>query len=57
MLVSAALPAAALGEAARTGELRVRLEVDAALAGGLAVYGEASGRYPVDPTVVLTLGR
>ena len=55
--MSAALPAAALGEAARAGELRVRLEVDAALAGGLAVYGEASGRYPVDPTVVLTLGR
>jgi hypothetical protein len=56
-LVSASVPAEALREAARSGELRVRLEVDAALPGGLAVYGEGSGRYPLDPTVVLTLGR
>ena len=56
-LVSASVPAAALAEAARSGELRVRLEVDEALPGGLAVYGEASGRYPLDPTLVLTLAR
>jgi hypothetical protein len=56
-LVSASVPAEALREAARSGELRLRLEVDAALPGGLAVYGEQTGRYPLDPTVVLTLGR
>jgi hypothetical protein len=54
-LVSATLPAAALEAAARAGELVLRLEVDEALAGGLAVYGEQAGRYPLDPTVVLTL--
>jgi hypothetical protein len=54
-LVSATVPASALAEAARTGELVVRLEVDEALPGGLAVYGSGSGRYAIDPTVVLTL--
>jgi predicted transcriptional regulator len=33
----------------------VRLEVDEAVPGGLAVYGEEFGRYPLDPAVVLTL--
>ena len=54
-LVQATVPAAALAEAARTGELVVRLEVDPALPGGLAVYGAGSGRYAIDPTVVLTM--
>jgi hypothetical protein len=53
--VSAAVPAAALAEAARAGELVIRLEVDEALAGGLAVYGAGSGRYAIDPSLVLTL--
>jgi hypothetical protein len=56
-LVSAAVPARALQRAAETGALVVRLEVDDALPGGLAVYGESFGRYPLDPTVVLTLRR
>lgn len=56
-LVSAALTDAALREAAAAGEIVVRLEVDEALPGGLAVYGEASGRYPLDPSVVLALRR
>jgi hypothetical protein len=56
-LVSATLPAGALREAASTGEFRVRLEVDAALPGGLAVYGEDTGRYPLDPSLVLSLKR
>jgi predicted transcriptional regulator len=33
----------------------VRLEVDAATAGGLAIYGEDFGRYPIDPTLIFTL--
>jgi hypothetical protein len=54
-LVSAALPARALAQAARDGYLTIRLEADDALAAGIAVYGERFGRYPLDPTVVLTL--
>ena len=34
------------------GALVVRLEVDEALPGGLAIYGARFGRYPLDPTVV-----
>jgi hypothetical protein len=56
-LVSASLPADALRDAAAGGEVVVRLEVDEALPGGLAVYGEGAGRYPLDPSVVLTLRR
>ncbi len=33
----------------------IRLEVDAALPGGLAIYGERFGRYPLDPTLVFDL--
>ncbi|MGH8501468.1 MAG: glycoside hydrolase family 2 protein [Gammaproteobacteria bacterium] len=54
-LVSVAIPPAALEEAADTGELVVRLEVDEALPGGLAIYGKDFGRYPLDPTVVFAL--
>jgi hypothetical protein len=54
-LVTATVPASALAEAVRTGELVVRLEVDPALPGGLAVYGAGCGRYSLDPTVVLAL--
>jgi predicted transcriptional regulator len=35
--------------------LLVRLEVDAALPGGLAIYGAGFGRYPLDPTVLFVL--
>jgi galactose mutarotase-like enzyme len=54
-LVRVPIPAAALREGARTGTMLVRLEVDAALPGGLAIYGARFGRYPVDPSVVFTL--
>jgi len=49
--------AVALRDAAARGELVVRFEVDEASAGGLAVYGEETGRYPLDPSVALTLRR
>jgi hypothetical protein len=51
-LVEVAVPRAALERAAAEGALLVRLEVDEALPGGLALYGSRFGRYPVDPTVV-----
>jgi predicted transcriptional regulator len=33
----------------------LRFEVDVSLPGGLALYGERFGRYPVDPTLVFYL--
>jgi len=51
-LVQATLPAEAIAAAAQAREIVLRLEVDAALPGGLAIYGERFGRYPVDPTLV-----
>jgi hypothetical protein len=49
------LPPEVLTTAAKNGEFIVRLEVDAALPGGLAIYGAGFGRYPVDPTIIFTL--
>jgi hypothetical protein len=54
-LTSVTIPAQALEAAAAQGEFILRLEVDEALPGGLAIYGERFGRYPVDPAIVLTL--
>ena len=54
-LVTATVPEAALREAAQRGEIVLRFEVDAALPGGLAVYGDGVGRYPFGPTLLLTL--
>jgi hypothetical protein len=54
-LLRIALPAEALGAAARAGEIVVRLEVDDTLPGGLAIYGARFGRYPVDPTIIFVL--
>ena len=51
-LVHATLPRSALESAAAAGQIVVRLEVDEALPGGLALYGERFGRYPLDPTLV-----
>jgi hypothetical protein len=54
-LVSVTIPADLLETAAEAREIVVRLEVDAATAGGLAIYGEDFGRYPIDPTLIFTL--
>lgn len=54
-LVTVPVPLEILDDAARTGQVVIRFEVDDALPGGLAVYGERFGRYPIDPTLVLTL--
>jgi predicted transcriptional regulator len=54
-LVTATVPEAALAAAAQSREFVIRLEVDEALPGGLAIYGERFGRYPVEPTLVFNL--
>ena len=46
---------ARLAGAAASGAVVIQLEVDEAVPGGLAVYGEGFGRYPLDPTLVFTL--
>jgi hypothetical protein len=51
-LLQVAIPRDALERAAAAGELVLRLEVDEALPGGLAIYGKRFGRYPLDPTLV-----
>ena len=56
-LLRVPLPAEAIVQAAHGGEVIVRLEVDAALPGGLAIYGARFGRYPLDPTVIFTMNR
>jgi hypothetical protein len=35
--------------------LIIRFEVDESLPGGLAIYGERFGRYPVDPTLIYVM--
>ncbi|MCP4455613.1 MAG: glycoside hydrolase family 2, partial [Planctomycetes bacterium] len=54
-LISATLPGPALKKAAEQNKLVIRLSVDDTLPGGLAIYGESFGRYPLDPTLVFTL--
>jgi galactose mutarotase-like enzyme len=54
-LLRVPVPALAIREGARSGEMIVRLEVDAALPGGLAIYGARFGRYPVDPSILFVL--
>jgi Glycosyl hydrolases family 2, sugar binding domain/Glycosyl hydrolases family 2/Glycosyl hydrolases family 2, TIM barrel domain len=54
-LIQATIPAEAIESATKAKEIVVRLEVDSSLPGGLALYGERFGRYPVDPTLVFDL--
>jgi len=54
-LLRVPVPAEALVRASTTGQVVVRLEVDEALPGGLAIYGAHFGSYPLDPTVVFVL--
>lgn len=52
-LVNATIPEAAWRAASQAKEFVIRFEVDSSLPGGLALYGEQFGRYPIDPTIVL----
>ena len=56
-LLRVPIPPSALASAAQSGAVVIRLEVDHALPGGLAIYGSHFGRYPVDPTVAFVLRR
>jgi predicted transcriptional regulator len=54
-LLRVPISAAAIADAARTGEFFVRLGVGEAFPGGLAIYGAHIGRFPIDPTVMFIL--
>ncbi|HOX03274.1 MAG TPA: glycoside hydrolase family 2 TIM barrel-domain containing protein [Candidatus Paceibacterota bacterium] len=54
-LIQAPIPKEAIARAARSGEIVIRFEVDASQPGGLALYGERFGRYPMDPTLVFSM--
>jgi hypothetical protein len=53
-LIKASVPKEIL-EKASGRKLIVRFEVDKAYPGGLAIYGERFGRYPVDPSVIFIM--
>jgi hypothetical protein len=54
-LITLPIPRELLIAASQSGEIVIRLEVEEALPGGLAVYGERFGRYPLDPTIVFVM--
>jgi hypothetical protein len=54
-LIEARISPDALRKAQAAGTIRIRLEVDDALSGGLAIYGGRFGRYPLDPTLAFVL--
>jgi hypothetical protein len=53
-LVKASVPKALVGNGTNK-RLTIRFEVDSSLPGGLAIYGEKFGRYPVDPSVIFVM--
>jgi hypothetical protein len=53
-LVNANIPANLIANSPNR-TITIRLEVDSALPGGLAIYGEKFGRYPLDPTFVFVM--
>ena len=53
-LIKASVPKELI-ERATNRTLKIRLEVDKSLAGGLAVFGERFGRYPVDPALIFVM--
>jgi hypothetical protein len=54
-LIQARISQDALRQAQAKGVIRIRLEVDDSLPGGLAIYGARFGRYPLDPTLTFVL--
>jgi hypothetical protein len=54
-LLKVTIPAEVLAQAAKSRKLTIRLAVDESLPGGLAIYGERFGRYPIDPMLIFQL--
>ena len=56
-LVKVTFSVEAVEAAAKEGKLNIKLAVgeSSEMSGGLAVYGEKFGRYPIDPTLIIRL--
>jgi predicted transcriptional regulator len=57
-LVKAQLHKSDIRKALETGKVVIRLQVDESgpTKGGLSVYGKESGRYPLDPSIIIKPG-
>ncbi|MBK8883592.1 MAG: glycoside hydrolase family 2 [Bacteroidales bacterium] len=53
-LIRASVPKELIGDTAGK-TIKVRFEVDKSFPGGLAIYGEKSGNYPVDPALIFVM--
>jgi hypothetical protein len=53
-LIRAAVPTELINKATDK-KITIRFEVDDSMPGGLAIYGERFGRYPVDPSVIFVM--
>jgi hypothetical protein len=53
-LVKASIPKSMIQKATDK-SLNIRFEVDESIPGGLAIYGERFGRYPVDPAIIFVM--
>lgn len=51
--VSIKIPQKAIDLAKESGQFVLKLAVDESLAGGLAIYGDKFGRYPMNPTIAI----
>ncbi len=48
------LPKAAIEQAQKTGEIIIRMQVSEKSGGGLAIFNDNFGRYPVKPSLIIT---
>jgi predicted transcriptional regulator len=53
-LIKASVPKEII-EKATNKTIKIRFEVDKSFPGGLAIYGEKFGSYPVDPTLIFVM--
>jgi hypothetical protein len=54
-LLETVIPDSLLHESLKDRKLKIRFEVPASYAGGMAIYGKDFGRYPLDPTLIFLL--
>ncbi len=51
-LTSVNIPKEAMEIAQKTNQIKIRMEVEKGSSGGIAIYGDKFGRYPINPTLV-----
>jgi hypothetical protein len=53
-LTKVSIPQIAIDLVKKTGEITIRMEVSQKSNGGLAIYGDKFGRYPVNPSLIIS---